>query len=428
MTVVDFPSANGNAPVTDSWTPIKLSTLPAHPPVKPTLGDIGIVYPGKRHVFSGPPESAKTLVAYIVILEVLRHAGTVVLIDFEMGGYDARARLVELGASSSEIDHVHYLEPDEPANDDRIQLLIGLEPALVVIDAAAGAYQLEGLDDNKRGDVEKWSRLYVQRFWRHGIATIVIDHVPKDTENRGRYAIGSERKLGSADVHLGFDTITPISRGTEGKYKITTHKDRGGVLKRGRLADVHLESDPDTHQIGWDITAATAGGDDDQGHYFRPTGLMEKVSIYLEHQPEAVGRNAIADAIGGTKKYVLAAVNALVREGYVADLETAGRSKPVASARPYRENDPSCNQENRPVEGMVPIVLSSSRTIHSSMVRHGSAMVREPLLVDGSDGSPPYGGDTAEPHHPDPQNPDHGSAWLDYYLEWADQIAPEDEP
>ena len=37
-----------------------------------TLGGIGLVYPGKRHVFSGPPESAKTLAAYAIALAEVR--------------------------------------------------------------------------------------------------------------------------------------------------------------------------------------------------------------------------------------------------------------------------------------------------------------------------------------------------------------------
>ncbi len=38
----------------------------------------------QRHAFSGPPESAKTLAAYVIALEEIRNGGTVVLLDFEM--------------------------------------------------------------------------------------------------------------------------------------------------------------------------------------------------------------------------------------------------------------------------------------------------------------------------------------------------------
>ena len=74
----------------DSWSPQNLAELPDKPPVEPTLGGLGLVYPGKRHVFSGPQESAKTLAAYAVGLHVVRSGAKIVLIDFEMGPWEAK--------------------------------------------------------------------------------------------------------------------------------------------------------------------------------------------------------------------------------------------------------------------------------------------------------------------------------------------------
>jgi hypothetical protein len=209
----------------DTWAPIDLTTLPDEPPVQPTLGKngVGILYPGKRHVFSGPPESAKTIAAYALSIQVIRDGGNVILIDFEMGSYDARRRLYDLGATTDELQRgLHYIAPNDPATTDRIQRLIDLQPRLVTIDAAAGAYDLEGLDDNKSQDVEKLARLYVTAFWKAGIATLFVDHVVKNSEQRGNYAIGSERKLGGADAHIGFETIQPIS----GAQKASTRSSR----------------------------------------------------------------------------------------------------------------------------------------------------------------------------------------------------------
>lgn len=318
----------------DSWQPLDLSTLEERPPILPDLGDIGIVYPGKRHVFSGPQESAKTLAAYAIALEVIRRGDRVVVIDFEMGRWDARNRLLELGATDEELRHIIYLEPDKPATSDRIAALIALNPWLVIIDAAAGAYDNQGLDDNARKDVEKFTRMYVRDFWRHGIATIVIDHVVKNTEGRGNYAIGSERKVGGADVHLGFEVKVPISRGANGLYKIVTHKDRGGYLKRGHLVDLHLSSDPETHRIGWDFREPEHA--DDAG-IFRPTKLMENVSRYLEAQPEPVSRNNVETSVKGKSvDWIRKALDALIADGFVAESTGARNARLVASGSPYR--------------------------------------------------------------------------------------------
>jgi len=92
-----------------SWDPINLAKIEERPPLEPTLGGLGLVYPGKRHVFSGPPESAKTLAAYAIALEIIRSGGSVVLIDFEMGPFDARDRLLELGATEPDFERLHYV-------------------------------------------------------------------------------------------------------------------------------------------------------------------------------------------------------------------------------------------------------------------------------------------------------------------------------
>ena len=331
---------SGDEPETDTWTPVDLNDLPEEPPVKPDLGQTRIVYPGKRHVFSGPPESAKTLAAYCILIQVVRLGGLGILIDFEMGGYDARQRLRELGATPGEISRILYLEPDEPATPARIAKLVTLQPVLVVIDAAVGAYQLEGLDDNKRGDVERLSRLYVGAFWRNAIATIMVDHVVKNSEERGRFVIGSERKLGGSDVHLGFEIGKPVQRGSKGLYKIITHKDRGGYLKRGHLADLHLDSDTDTHKITWRFTEAmvgTAAG--------RLTNLMERVSRHLELQTESVTRNEIDRDVTGNRKHLFQAVDSLVNEGFATEISGTNNRRLVASVRNYREDDPACNPE-----------------------------------------------------------------------------------
>lgn len=326
-------SQNGSGPHTEasSWEPQDLSQLEDVPPVEPTLGGLGIVYPGKRHVFSGPQESAKTLAAYAIALQVVRAGGRVVLIDFEMGRWDARNRLRELGATPDEMGQVFYVEPSEPATPAVIERLVLLDPALVLIDAAAGAYELQGLDDNKRGDVEKFTSAFVRTFWKAGIATIVLDHVVKNAEGRGNYAIGSERKVGGTDVHLGFSVIRPISRGQSGRYKITTHKDRGGHLKRGHLLDFAIASDPETHHMTWEFVEPPTVDDE---HPFRPTVLMERVSRFLEIQSEPVSQNTVLKGVTGNTEGKIAAVKILVSEGKVES-----GAKGLMSVLPYREDE-----------------------------------------------------------------------------------------
>jgi hypothetical protein len=256
-----------------------------------------------------------------------------------MGQWDARDRLREMGATDDELGHVFYIEPETPASKEIVEDLVTTWTfSLVVIDAAAGAYSLQALDDNKRADVETFARIYVHSFWLREVATIVVDHVTKKANSRGAFAIGSERKVGGADVHLGFEIPLPIKRGGRGLYKIVTHKDRFGHLNRPRAADLELRSDPDTHAISWTFrqpeptTETTA---------WQPTHLMEKVSRFLEKQADEVTRGRVETGVVGTAKFVRLALDALITDGYVEETAGIRGSRPVRSLKPYREATPS---------------------------------------------------------------------------------------
>lgn len=322
-----------------SWEPRNLADVPDEPPVPPTLGNLNLLYPGKRHVFSGPQESAKTLAAYIVCLCVIREGGRVILIDFEMGEREAKRRFVELGATKEDFASLDYIEPEERLTPEISAELVKRNPQLVVVDAAAGAYDLQELDDNKRGDVERFASTFMRPFWRAEVATLVIDHVVKNSEARGNYVIGSERKVGGLDVHLGFSVVHPIKRGTRGVYKITNHKDRGGFHKRGKLADFELQSDPDTHHFEWKFVPAV---ETDEEHPFRPTGLMEAASRYIETLPldDPPSRNQVVEAIKGkSTDYKRQALDRLRIEGYVLEEDGPRRAKLLRLVRRYREDE-----------------------------------------------------------------------------------------
>ena len=331
----DEPDAENDT--ADTWQPRNLALLGERPQTRPTLGGIGLAYPGKRHAFTGPQESAKTLAAYAAILGVAHERGAVAPIALQMGENHARDRLRDMGATDDDLGHVHYVEPDTEPTTNAIAHLVELHPDLVVIDAAAGAYSLTGLDDNKRADVELWTGVWVKPFWRAGIATIVIDHVVKNADGRGKYAIGSERKVGGIDVHLGFEAVLELNRGGRGLYRIVTHKDRPGYLPRPRAAELDVRSDPDTHALTWTFRPADDTGDGADN--FRPTGLMERVSRHLEITGEPLSRSKLELAIKGKRDYVRQAIDALVRDGHADETTGARGARLVTLARPYREAD-----------------------------------------------------------------------------------------
>lgn len=326
-----------------TWEPINLSA--AEFEVTPAPPDVcGVLYAGKRHVVSAPPESIKSVFAYLLAIEHARAGGSVAIVDFEMGPTSARALLDDLGATHEEIGAVMYFEPDTEPTDQDIALIVRAGVTLVILDAAAGAYDTSGLDDNARKDAEKFARAWIRPLWQQGVTTLVIDHVPKSAETRGKYAIGSERKLGQADVHLGLEVIgEPLHRGSSGHVKARVHKDRFGHLPRPYALDIHLQSDPETHRLTWTLKAPTALV---PGVGFRPTFLMQRVSDYLEkHGPSS--RTQIERAkLGKQATYVRDAIDALIADGYADETIGSRGARITTLLKPY---NPTPSNSSDPV-------------------------------------------------------------------------------
>jgi hypothetical protein len=321
-----------------SWPTVNLAD-PAYaiPPDPPAIA--GLLYEGKRHVASGPQESAKTLIAYHLLLQALRSGAGVGIVDLEMGPVATRRMLTDLGATASELAALVYTEPTGPPTEADISRLSELAVRYVLIDAAAGAFDLTGLDDNSRKDAESWARQWVQPLFQRGIATIVLDHVTKNVEGRGKYAIGSERKTGGADVHLGFDALKTLTRGGTGVVKVTAHKDRGAYLQRPTVAIIELASDPDTHQITIDIRPPEPSLEPETGE-FRHTIYMERVSKVLEaNDGQPMSKNKIETADGGNRDHIRTAIAELLQDGYVIAQDGPNNSILIHLKRRFRKQE-----------------------------------------------------------------------------------------
>jgi hypothetical protein len=334
-----------------SWNVLDLAALEERPPVTPTIG--GLIYPGRRHVFSGPPESAKTWAALALAVEEIRNGGTVLHVDFEMFSYETRDRLRCLGVTDEEFQRFLHVEPEIPATETTIGELLEYvtAPTLAIIDAAAGAYSLQGLGDNDRRDVELFARTLIEPFRQREIATVVLDHVVKNAESRGAWMIGSERKAGAADVHLGFEPVTPFGRGRNGLIRIVTHKDRFGYLSRPRAAELELRSDPDTYQITWEFkppAVPTEHSPEGPGNGWRPTWIMGEIVRHLNEHPEPATRNAIAKEVRARRQYVLEAIDCLVHDGTLRD---AGGKRLELVPVPGTFPEPPSTHGNQPVPG-----------------------------------------------------------------------------
>lgn len=340
----------GREGTTSSWHPVDLEAARSTEPIRATLlrgVDVALLYPGMRHLLSGAPECMKTWAAAIAALEAIRAGGAVVWINTDgMPVRDLLARFDALGLDACTCDRLlSVVDPHDPPTHEDIATLVALRPALVVLDSIEPAGAMLHTDTNTSAGVETLLRTLVDPFHRSGATTLLLDHVTKDPDARGRYSIGSQRKLAAVDVHLGLKVNgAPLTRnGGRCEVTITVHKDRAGSLRRnhhhngGRLTFTATADGC----VDWHLAGPAANDTADEADTFRPTTLMEKVSRHLEIAGTDT-LSGIERARLGRAEYVRQAVAILVRDQYISVEAGPRRSRQHTSLRPYRaDTDPT---------------------------------------------------------------------------------------
>ena len=285
------------------------------------------------------------MIALLVALEVLRRGGVVVWIDFEDSPDSIAGRLLALGATEEEIlSSFRYVQPAEPlTRATEIDLRLELHgSALVVIDAINEAMTAAELDPNANRDVAAWYAQVPRLAIAAGATNLNLDHVAKDpTAQRG--AVGGGHKMASIDgAAYRIDAVTPFGRGSKGIVRLRLAKDRPGHV-RGLLGP---GKDPIAAVVAIDATDGQAlvvevgppgGGEIDD---WRPTRLMEKISIFVEGQTEPASTRAILAGVDGKQTYKATALEALVHGGYFARTSGPRNALLHTSERPFREEGP----------------------------------------------------------------------------------------
>jgi hypothetical protein len=182
------------ARVTESgWQPVDLKPILAggepdeQPDILHRTDGVGLFYRGRLHAGYGEPEACKGWFALTAAVDCIRAGSRVLYVDYEDTAANVVARLRALGASDAEvIDWFSYVRADEPLTYDDREWLLALEPAFVVIDGLTEAFAAEGLDMANNQDAAELYKRLARPFTKAGAAVLLIDHVVKDRENRGR--------------------------------------------------------------------------------------------------------------------------------------------------------------------------------------------------------------------------------------------------
>lgn len=212
------------------------------------------------------------------------------------------------------------------------QALGDLRPTLSVLDGVTEALSLHGLELKDNGEIAKFGRTLIRPITDTGAAHVSLDHVTKDAEGRGRYAIGAQHKLaGLNGAAYTLENREAFSIGQTGRSGIYVAKDRPGQIRKHAVrsagnrhwfADLVGVSHDETFVEMTIEPAAARSGD------FRPTVLMGRVSEALARAGRPLSTQEVIDRVRGKRAAdIRSALAILVDDGNVSLVEGSRGAK-----------------------------------------------------------------------------------------------------
>jgi hypothetical protein len=333
-----------------SWQPVDLTpyldgtTAPEVPTLLRRADGHSLIYPGRVHWLSGEPEALKTWLALLCCAQVLTDGGEVLYLDFEDSPAGVTARLLGMGVAPHVLlERFHYLNPEAPLRYlARVQLQPLVQRArLVVIDACTEALAVEGRSSKDDTDIASWLAHLPRWAARLGPAVLVLDHVVKDSENRGRWATGSQHKLSGLDgAAFTLEAVQPGGVGMAGRSRLYISKDRHGQVRPRSVPSTggkHWVADLVVDSTGPFIDVALHAPLQQTGP-FLPTAVMTKISDLLAGLGKPLTAQGIETRVGGRAQTVRQAVAALEDGGYLVVTKGPNNSRLHTLSRPYPDD------------------------------------------------------------------------------------------
>lgn len=354
--VSDVASNNGAR----SYSTLEFADVPALvsgelPTVEPDFlqrsDGMALFYAGEINGVHGEPGGGKSFIACEAVRQVLTMGGSGIYLDYEDSARGIIGRLLALGCTPAEIsERFSYVRPQGPFGAaERVELearLAALNPDIVVIDGVTESVARQGLSENDAVEYSTWAQLLPRWLASTGAAVVLIDHVAKDQEGRGRWQRGSGAKLAViTGAEYEIRVASPFSRKRAGRLRLILSKDRHGTVgeQNSAVADVTISpaADGEVMRISVDVPKTGQSPADP----WKPTRLMEKVSEELERAANPLTATAVKSIVHSEKpKLVTEAIGRLIAEGYVTEVKV-GRSKILRLDRPYHaDGDPGATE------------------------------------------------------------------------------------
>jgi hypothetical protein len=334
---IEAPSQVTTADLSDdesSWKPIALKDyfdglfqMPTATILKRSDG-AGLIYPGKVHSFYGESESGKSWIAQIATAELLKIDKKVIYIDFESDPIDIVNRLKTLGVSRANLlQYFSYIRPDGPrdVNDPYWQDI--LEPNrsdLVIIDGVTEALTMWGGQTKDNDEITRWMRVFPRTVSKaSGAAVVLIDHITKNAETRGRFAIGGQSKLATIDGAAYLcEPIELLAPGKIGTIALRVTKDRIGDVRskagpqkgKDRMQDAAIFTIDSTRQQMEYVIGVPLREDEAEAN--KEFKKLKEVAEFIHNHPGST-RRMVQDGVAGSKESIGGIIGDLVAGGWI---------------------------------------------------------------------------------------------------------------
>ena len=327
-------TASDLGPDESSWKPIPLKdyfdglfAAPIATILKRTDGS-GLIYTGRVHSIYGESESGKSWIAQIASAECLKNDKKVIYIDFESDAIDIVNRLKALGVSRANLlQYFTYIRPDGPRDIDDPYWKAILEQdsaELVVIDGVTESLTMWGGQTKDNDEITRWMRVFPRTVASaSGAAVVLIDHITKNAETRGRFAIGGQAKLATIDgaAYL-VEPLEALAPGRIGSLTMRVTKDRPGFIRKisgmWRKSDRTQETaiftiDSTKAQMQYVIGLPT---NEDELEIKTEFGKNKAIVDFIHNNPGCT-RRIVQDGVTGSKESVGDRLSGLIENGWV---------------------------------------------------------------------------------------------------------------
>lgn len=296
-----------------------------------------LIYAGKVHSIYGESESGKSWVAQIATAEMLRDDKKVIYIDFESDPQDIVKRLKSLGVSRANLlQYFTYIRPEtaRSALDPYWQAILEPQSAhLVIIDGVTESLTMWGGETVDNDSITKWMRQFPRTVaGRSGAAVVLIDHITKNADTRGRFAIGGQAKLATIDgAAYIVEPIEVLSPGRVGSLTLRVTKDRIGDVRASagmwRKSDRTQEAavitiDSTKAAMQYVIGAPTSEDELNERTEFKKLSEMAE----FVHSNPGCSRRELNEGVRGDKNLIGERLELLLGRGFVENKGSGSKS------------------------------------------------------------------------------------------------------